>query len=136
MLRRECRGSVKEPSPLALTTEERILLYLSDFRGMEDRFDLPEALTQRAIAFAAGTQRKHLSRYLDDLVKQGMLEQGKAHIEGQRQGLLAHYLNPRRWGPEVELKQQLALLRGQVRDGAERKLMPLDEIDNAASVGP
>jgi len=34
-------GFVKEASPLALTTEERILLYLGDFRGMEDRFALP-----------------------------------------------------------------------------------------------
>jgi len=40
----ECGSFVKEPSPLALTTEERILLYLSDFRGMEERFELPEAL--------------------------------------------------------------------------------------------
>ena len=37
-------------SPLALTTEERILLYLSDFRNMEERYALPQALTQKAIA--------------------------------------------------------------------------------------
>src|SRR3989441_11609370 len=115
MLRRECRGSVKEPSPLALTTEERILLYLSDFRGMEDRFELPEALTQRAIAFAAGTQRKHLSRYLDDLVKEGMLEQKKAHIESQRQRMLAYYLTPRGWGRAMEIKQQLSLVHVPIR---------------------
>src|SRR2546427_3953948 len=100
--------SVKEPSPLALTTEERILLYLSDFRGMEERFELPEALTQRAIAFAAGAQREHLSRYLDDLVKEGMLEQRKGHVEGQRQRVVAYHLAPRGWGRAVGVKQQVS----------------------------
>src|SRR2546425_1362161 len=126
--------SVKEPSPLALTTEERILLYLSDFRRMEERFELPEALTQRAIAFAAGTQRKHLSRYLDDLVKEGMLEQKKAHVEGQRQRMLAYYLTPRGWTRAMEIKQDLAALHVPIRVGGETKQMTLEEIDKATSV--
>jgi DNA-binding MarR family transcriptional regulator len=125
---------VKEPSPLALTTEERILLYLTDFRGMEDRFELPEALTQRAIAFAVGTQRKHLSRYLDDLVKEGMLEQKKAPIEGQRQRMLAYYLTPRGWGRAMEIKQQIAAVRILIRVRGETKEMTLEEIDDATSV--
>ncbi len=65
---------MKEGSPLALTTEERILLYFSDFRNMEERYVLPQALTQKAIAFAAGIQRKHLSRYLDEMVRDGFLK--------------------------------------------------------------
>jgi len=127
-------GFMKEPSPLALTTEERILLYLSDFRGMDERFELPEALTQRAIAFAAGTQRKHLSRYLDDLVKEGMLEQKKAHVEGQRQRMLAYYLTPRGWARAMEIKQDLAALHVPIRVGGETKQMTLEEIDKATSV--
>ena len=125
---------MKGSGPLALTTEERILLYLSDFRGMEERFELPEALTQRAIAFAAGTQRKHLSRYLDDLVKEGMLEQRKAHVEGQRQRMLAYYLAPRGWGRAMEIKQQLSTLHVPIRVGGEIKEMTLEEIDKATSV--
>ncbi|TLZ63247.1 MAG: winged helix-turn-helix domain-containing protein [Methanobacteriota archaeon] len=127
-------GFVKEASPLALTTEERILLYLGDFRGMEDRFELPEALTQRAIAYAAGTQRKHLSRYLDDLVKEGMLEQRKAHVEGQRQRMLAYYLTPKGWARAMEIKQELAALHVPIRVGTGIKEMTLEEIDGATSV--
>src|SRR2546421_4795812 len=52
---------VNAESPLALPTEDRILLYFSDFRNMEERYVLPQALTQKAIAFAAGIPRKHLS---------------------------------------------------------------------------
>src|SRR5437867_1969908 len=130
----ECGSFVKEASPLGLTTEERILLYLSGFRGMEERFELPDALTQRAIAFAAGTQRKHLSRYLDDLVAEGMLEQRKAHIESQRQRMLAYYLTPRGWGRAMEIKQQLSLVRVPIRVGSEVKNLTLEEIDQATSV--
>src|SRR5438046_856119 len=36
---------------------------------MEERYVLPQALTQKAIAFAAGIQRKHLSRYLDEMTR-------------------------------------------------------------------
>ena len=125
---------MKEPSPLALTTEERILLYLTDFRGMDERYELPEAVTQRAIAFAAGVQRKHLSRYLDDLVAEGMLEQKKAHIEGQRQRMLAYYLTPKGWARAMEIKGQLATVHVPVRVGAATREMTLEEIDKATSV--
>jgi len=117
-----------------LTTEERILLYLTDFRGMEDRFELPEAVTQRAIAFAAGIQRKHLSRYLDDLVKEGHLEERKAHIEGQRQRMLAYVLLPKGWARAMAIKEQLASVRVTIRVAGEIKEMRLEEIDRATSV--
>ncbi len=126
--------AVKEPSPLALTTEERILLYLTDFRGMEERFELPEALTQRAIAYAAGVQRKHLSRYLDDLVAEGMLEQRKAHIEGQRQRMLAYLLVPKGWARAMEIKGRIAAVRVPIRVGGKVKEMTLEEIDKSTSI--
>ena len=127
-------SSVKEPGPLALTTEERILLYLTDFRGMEERFELPEALTQRAIAYAAGVQRKHLSRYLDDLVAEGMIEQRKAHIEDQRQRMLAYYLTARGWGRAMEIKGKLAAVHVPIRVEGKIKEMKLEEIDKATSI--
>src|SRR2546422_6277361 len=99
---------VKENSPLAMTTEDRILLYFSDFRNMEERYVLPQALTQKAIAFAAGIQRKHLSRYLDGMVRDGFLTETKAHIEGEKQRMLADYLAPRGGGRAVGIKERLA----------------------------
>src|SRR5256884_9768013 len=80
---------VKEDSPLALTTEDRILLYFSDFRNMEERYVLPQALTQKAIAFAAGIERKQLSRYLDELVRGGFPTERKAHIQGAKRPVVA-----------------------------------------------
>jgi len=125
---------VKENSPLAMTTEDRILLYFSDFRNMEERYVLPQALTQKAIAFAAGIQRKHLSRYLDEMVRDGFLTETKAHIEGEKQRMLAYYLAPRGWERAMGIKERLSRVRVPVKVAGTMKEMSLDEIDRATSV--
>src|SRR2546428_5214628 len=127
-------GAVKEDSPLALTTEDRILLYFSDFRNMEERYVLPQALTQKAIAFAAGIQRKHLSRYLDEMVRDGFLTETKAHIEGEKQRMLAYYLAPRGWERAMGIKERLSKVRVPVKVAGTSKEMSLEEIDRATSV--
>ncbi len=128
---RRCRG-VPEPL-LALNTEDRILLYLTDFRHMEERFVLPQALTQKAIAYAAGIQRKHLSRYLDEMAKAGYLVEAKGHVEGEKQRMLAYYLAPRGWERALAIKQRLAAIRVPVKLKDETKPMTLEEIDKATS---
>ncbi len=120
---------------LALNTEERILLYLTDFRNMEDRYVLPQALSQKSIAYAAGIQRKHLSRYLDEMVKAGLLTEAKTHIEGEKQRMFAYYLAPRGWERAIAIKERLAALRVPVRTKVgETRQMTLQEIDKATSV--
>src|SRR2546427_3738690 len=117
-----------------MTTEDRILLYFSDFRNMEERYVLPQALTQKAIAFAAGIQRKHLSRYLDEMVRDGFLTETKAHIEGEKQRMLAYYLAPRGGERAMGIKERLSKVRGAVQVAGVTKEMSREEIDRAASV--
>src|SRR3989454_11094112 len=125
---------VNADSPLALPTEDRILLYFSDFRNLEERYVLPQALTQKAIAFAAGIQRKHLSRYLDEMVRDGFLTETKAHIEGEKQRMLAYYLAPRGWERAMGIKERLSKVRVPVRVAGTTKEMSLEDIDHATSV--
>jgi hypothetical protein len=125
---------VSPDSPLALSTEDRILLYLADFRNLEDRYVLPQAVTQKAIAFTAGIQRKHLSRYLDEMVRDGLLVETKAHIEGEKQRMLAYYLAPRGWERAMAIKGRLSTLRIPVVVAGTTKDMSLEEIDRATSV--
>jgi tellurite resistance protein len=119
---------------LALPTEDRILLYFSDFRNLEERYVLPQAVTQKAIAFAAGVQRKHLSRYLDEMVRDGYLVETKAHIEGEKQRMFAYYLAPRGWERANGIKQRLATLRVPVVVAGATKEMSFQEIDRATSI--
>src|SRR6267143_3149437 len=125
---------VNAESPLALPTEDRILLYFSDFRNMEERYVLPQALTQKAIAFAAGIQRKHLSRYLDEMVRDGLLVETKGHIEGEKQRMLAYYLAPRGWGRAVGIKDRISTAKVPVKVAGVTKDMTIAEIDRATSV--
>ncbi len=120
--------------PLQLTTEERILLYLCDFKDMDERFELPPALTQKAIAYAVAVQRKHLSRYLDELVREGALEERKAHVEAERQRVFAYFLSPTGWTRAMAIKQRLAGVRVPVAVKGATKRMTLEEIDAATSV--
>ena len=127
-------GPVSPDSPLTLSTDDRILLYLCDFRNIEERYVLPQALTQKAIAFAAGVQRKHLSRYLDEMVRDGYLVEMKAHIEGEKQRMLAYYLAPRGWERAMGIKQRLAQVHVPIKIAGVVKEMSLEEIDRATSV--
>ncbi|TLZ94838.1 MAG: hypothetical protein E6J95_03305 [Methanobacteriota archaeon] len=125
---------MKPDSPLALSTEDRILLYFSDFRNLEERYVLPQATTQKAIAFAAGIQRKHLSRYLDEMVRDGYLTETKAHIEGEKQRMLAYYLAPRGWERAMSIRERLSKVKVPVTVAGVTKDMTLEEIDHATSV--
>lgn len=53
-----CRMPLEELT--SLTSKDRILLYLSDYQNMEDRYELPPDLIQQSIAYSTGVQRKHL----------------------------------------------------------------------------
>ncbi|MEK6851543.1 MAG: hypothetical protein AABY30_03280 [Candidatus Thermoplasmatota archaeon] len=121
-------------SRLSLTTEERILLFMSDFRGMDERFALPVALTQKSIAFAAGIHRKHVSRYLDELVAEGSVTERKAHIEGMKQRMLAYYLTARGWERAARIREHLSTIRVPIRVKGGMREMTLEEIDKSTSV--
>src|SRR2546428_6581023 len=117
-----------------MTTEVLKLLYFSDFWNMEERYVLPEALTQKAIAFAAGNQRKHLSRYLDEMVRDGFLTETKAHIEGEKQRMLAYYLPPRGWERAVGIKERPSQIRVPGKVAGPGKAIDLEDTDHATSV--
>ncbi len=121
-------------SRLALTTEERILLFMSEFHGMEERFELPLALTQKSIAFAAGIHRKHVSRYLDGLVAEGAITERKAHIEGMKQRMLAYYLSSKGWDRAKQIRTHLASVHVPIRIKGDVREMTLQEIDQSTSV--
>src|SRR5437879_12011550 len=101
---------------------------------MEERYVLPQALTQKAIAFAAGIQRKHLSRYIDEMTRDGYLVETKAHIEGEKQRMLAYYLAPRGWERAVAIKERLSRIKVPVSIAGVANDLTLQEIDSATSV--
>jgi hypothetical protein len=117
----------------ALTSKERILLYLSDFSRMEDRYELPAGLTQESIAASTRIQRKHLPQYLKDLVDDGLVVQRKAHIQGMKQRMNGYYLGPSGSAKATDLRDRLAGVTVDVTVNGATKVMRVDEVDESTS---
>ncbi len=117
----------------SMTSKERILLYLSDYHNMEERYEFPADLVQQSIAFATGIQRKHLSQYLDDLIRENLIAERKAHIQGMRQRMNGYYLSPSGYARASALRERIAELVVPISIGGKVVQMKLIEIDEATS---
>jgi hypothetical protein len=118
----------------SLTSKERILLYLSDYVHMEDRFELPADLTQEFIAFGTGIQRKHLSQYLRDLLQENLVIERKAHIEKMKQRMNGYYLSPTGYGRAKDLRTRVENCLVPIRIDGKIHTKKVSEIDDATSV--
>ena len=118
----------------SLTSKDRILLYLSDFSRMEDRYELPPELIQESIAFGTGVQRKPLSQYLDDLISDGLLVERKAHIKGMKQRMNGYYLSPAGCDKAKVMRDRFGQIVVTVDSNGGHRDMKICDIDDATSV--
>jgi hypothetical protein len=119
---------------ISLTSKERILLYLVDFVHMEDRYELPSDLVQETISYCTGVQRKHLSKYLDDLMKENLIVERKAHIQGMRQRMNGYYLSPAGYSRACDIRDKVGRVEVEVRDDGHTRKMKVSEVDDATPV--
>ena len=118
----------------SLTSKDRILLYLSDYQNMDERYELPSDLIQQAIAFGTGIQRKHLSQYLKDLMTEGVISERKAHVQGMKQRMNGYYLTPNGYSKSIALRTRVSAVVVPVRISGETRKMKVSEIDDVTSV--
>jgi len=118
----------------SLTSKDRILLYLSDFQNMEERYELPADLVQQAIAYGTGIQRKHLSQYLDDLIKDNMITERKAHIQGMKQRMNGYYLTSCGHSKAVALRNKVEEIVVPVKFKEGVRELKVSHIDDLTSV--
>jgi len=126
------RMSIEELS--SITSKDRILLYLSDYRGMEDRYELPAEITQQLIAVGTGVQRKHLSQYLSDLMQDVMVTERKAHIHGMKQRMNGYYLTSNGYTRADALRRKLEDVVVPINIDGQTKQMKVEDIDDATSI--
>ncbi len=118
---------------LSLTSKDRILLYLSDFSDMADRYELPPELIQESIAFGTGIQRKHLSQYLKDLIKEDLVVERKAHIHSMKQRMNGYYLTSGGFSKAVSLRNRVSDAEVPILIDEGTKEMKVSDIDDATS---
>lgn len=118
----------------AITSKERIVLYLSEFHNMEDRYELPSDVIQQSIAFSTGVQRKHLSQYLDSLIEEDLIVERKAHIQGMKQRMNGYYLTPGGYTRATEMRRKVEQIVVPILMNGSVKEMRVADIDDATSV--
>jgi DNA-binding MarR family transcriptional regulator len=121
--------------PLSLTVEERILLHLGEFRGLEGKYEMPAGLTQRGIAESVGVQQKHLSRHIQKIVAGGLAEEATCRVSGMKQRMKVYLLTPSGFKRSAELRAFLGprVVRVRLKSGGEQEI-PISDIDKNTSV--
>jgi hypothetical protein len=117
-----------------LTSKDRILLYLTDFRDVENRFELPADLIQQSIAYGTGIQRKHLSQYLSDLIDEGLIIERKAHIQGMKQRMNGYYLSANGYPRAMSLRERIGDEIVPVKQNGRIREMKVSDIDDVTSI--
>lgn len=118
----------------SITSKDRILIYLSDFRGMDDRYELPAEITQQMIAVGTGVQRKHLSQYLSDLIQDSFVIERKAHIHGMKQRMNGYYLTSSGYFRADALRKRIEEIVVPIKLDGHSKELKVADIDDATSV--
>lgn len=121
-------------SLISLPAEERILLYLSDFKNMDDAYEVPADLTQQEIAMKVNVQRKHISRYLNNLINDGFVEKKISHVHGAKQRMGCYYLSLAGRKKAEGIRKYVGSQHVKVLIEGESKDMLVSEIDGATSV--
>jgi DNA-binding MarR family transcriptional regulator len=75
-----------------LTFQEKTLIHLLNFKGMDDSFELPSGVTQKGIAEAIGAQRKHMPRILKKLKEKGYIIEERGRVLGSSQRMKVYIL--------------------------------------------
>lgn len=75
-----------------LTLQEKVLLHLLDFKGLDDSFEFPIGVTQKGIAKNIGAQRKHMPRVLKKLEERGFVSEKRGRVKDSSQRMKVYLL--------------------------------------------
>ncbi len=75
-----------------LTLQEKALLHLLGFKGLDDSFEFPIGVTQKGIAKNIGAQRKHMPRVLRKLEERGLVTEKRGRVKDSSQRMKVYLL--------------------------------------------
>jgi hypothetical protein len=119
---------------IQLTYEDKILLYLLKFVGMEERYQVSKDVCQEAIAQTIDIQRKHLPRTLRKMIKKEEIVEKRAHVIGVKQIRRVYFLT---WKGEVlaqKLKEELENTDIKFKRNGKEIATTLGEVENILGI--
>jgi hypothetical protein len=125
---------VSMAKPVALTYQDKILLHLLRYAGMEERYQVVKEVTQEEIAKCVRIQRKHLPRTLKGMMDKELLTEKQAHVKGVKQIRRVYFLT---WKGEVlanKLKEDLYSIKINYKKGKQTLKSSVGEVVNLLGI--
>lgn len=117
---------VSEESPVYLSAKERVVLHLFDYAKYADASEVPRELTQEGIADSAGFERRHFAQYVRPLIRDGLIEERVAHVEGGLQKRKVYGLTPEGWRRALGVRTRVQSVVVTVHDGSEVRVSTIE----------
>lgn len=99
-----------------LTSKEKIILHLLGHHRFYQDSASPEAVTQDGVAEAVGVGRNNVSRFLNELVKDDLIEVQVKHIKGLQRVRNVYFLSHLGFQEGLALKEDIESIRVRVID--------------------
>jgi len=119
---------------VTLTYQDKILLHLLRYVGMEERYQVVKEVTQEEIAKCVMIQRKHLPRTLKGMVDKELIIEKQAHVKGVKQIRRVYFLT---WKGEVlanKLREDLYATKVTYKRGKQALKSSVAEVVNLLGI--
>ncbi len=102
---------------MRLTAKERVLLHLLEHARSADAVEVSPDLAQEGVARGVGIELRHFAQFVRPLIREGLVEERKAHVAGIRQRRKVYALTAAGRSAAVRLRDRVRAQTVRVRDG-------------------
>ncbi len=113
----------------SLTYREKILLYLKRYHHQSERTERSESVTQKGISQNIGLSRTHVSRVLNSLQEEDMIEEEMASVKEHGRKLKTYFLTEKGKNEAERIRSQLSDISITVIEGDNEKEISLPNIE-------
>lgn len=102
---------------MRLTAKERVLLHLLEHARSADAVEVSPHLAQEGVARGVGIELRHFAQFVRPLIREGLVEERKAHVAGIRQRRKVYTLTAAGRSAAIRLRDRVRAQTIRVRDG-------------------
>ncbi|UCG68315.1 MAG: tetratricopeptide repeat protein [Thermoplasmata archaeon] len=122
------------PTKPHLTAQEKILLHLLGNRRFEDKFEVPNSLTQDGIAKAVSTRRSYVSQATKELMGRRIVVEKLWHIKGEARRRKVYFLTMDGKTQAEKLRNDINEMMVVLKDGENEKEVRIGDINSELDV--
>ncbi len=115
--------------PSSLTYKQKILLYLRDYQHQQEREEKQEDITQEGISQNIGISRTHLSRVLNSLTEQNLIEEKLAPVVGHDRKMKTYSLTSQGLTVSNKILDELSKISIDLIEGDEKRTVDLSRVE-------